>query len=48
MIYDHFNKTLWEKITAEGPAFYDEVQHFSNIQQRYRGCNMTIGKQFSK
>ena len=34
MIYDHFNKTLWEKITAEGPAFYDEVQHFSNIQQQ--------------
>lgn len=33
MLYDHFNQTLWKKIAAEGPEFYDEVYLFNNIQR---------------
>lgn len=34
MIYEHFNETLWKKIAAEGPDFYDEVKQFSHIQKQ--------------
>ena len=27
-LYGHFNRTLWEKIGAEGPAFYEDLRVF--------------------
>jgi hypothetical protein len=35
MIYDYFNQTLWKKIDAEGPNFFDEVQQFNLIQDKF-------------
>ncbi|XP_060558307.1 galactose-3-O-sulfotransferase 2-like [Ruditapes philippinarum] len=32
MLFNHFNKTLWQKIKNEGPDFYEEVQQFRLIQ----------------
>lgn len=32
ILFDHFNKTLWKKIIAEGTDFYDELQQFKLIQ----------------
>jgi len=35
MIYDYFNQTFWKKIDAEGPNFFDEVQQFNLIQDKF-------------
>lgn len=32
LLFNHFNKTLWKKIEAEGAGFYEEVQHFRLVQ----------------
>lgn len=32
IIYDHFNASFWRKVEAQGPDFYDEVNHFKLIQ----------------
>jgi len=41
-LYDHFNKTFWIKVKAEGANFYDEVRHFTKIQQNVSMfCNFT-------
>ncbi|CAH1274381.1 GAL3ST1 [Branchiostoma lanceolatum] len=30
-LYNHFNATLWKKIEAQGPDFWDEVRHFEAL-----------------
>ncbi|KAK3092642.1 hypothetical protein FSP39_005264 [Pinctada imbricata] len=32
ILFDHFNRTLWRKIQAEGPTFFDEVEQFRVVQ----------------
>ncbi|XP_035680322.1 galactose-3-O-sulfotransferase 2-like isoform X2 [Branchiostoma floridae] len=32
MLYDTFNKSLWRKIAAQGPDFFDELQYFRRIR----------------
>ena len=31
-LYDHFNKTFWEKIRSQPPDFFTEVQHLTTVQ----------------
>ncbi|XP_066265469.1 galactose-3-O-sulfotransferase 2-like [Branchiostoma lanceolatum] len=32
MLYNTFNNSLWRKISAQGPDFYDELKYFRRIQ----------------
>ena len=32
-LYDHFNKTFWQKIRTETSDFFDEVKHFITIER---------------
>jgi hypothetical protein len=32
VLYDHYNKTFWDKVSAQGPSFSDEVALFSVVQ----------------
>lgn len=33
MLYQAFNKTLWKKIAAEGPEFYEDLARFRKLQK---------------
>ncbi|KAI8487060.1 hypothetical protein Bbelb_353200 [Branchiostoma belcheri] len=33
LLHDTFNKSLWNKIAAQGPGFFEEVQHFKKINK---------------
>ena len=35
-LYDHFNRTLWEKIALEGSDFWEEVDTFNEIQKKVK------------
>ena len=35
-LYDHFNKSLWQKIVQEGPDFWEEVETFKEIVEQVR------------
>ena len=32
LLFNHFNKTFWNKVKREGPGFVEEVEHFRLIQ----------------
>ncbi|XP_064642475.1 galactosylceramide sulfotransferase-like [Lineus longissimus] len=34
ILYDHFNKTLWKKISNEGRDFWRELDYFSGVLER--------------
>ncbi|XP_035668541.1 galactose-3-O-sulfotransferase 2-like isoform X2 [Branchiostoma floridae] len=34
LLYDTFNKSLWEKIAAQGPDFYEEVEFLKDVNGR--------------
>ncbi|XP_078616026.1 galactosylceramide sulfotransferase-like [Branchiostoma floridae x Branchiostoma japonicum] len=34
LLYDTFNASLWKKIAAQGPDFYNELHHFKEVKQR--------------
>ena len=46
MLYDHFNKTLWKKIAAEGTEFYEDLAHFRMRQKEV--FSMCVGKSLVK
>ncbi|XP_078620778.1 galactosylceramide sulfotransferase-like isoform X2 [Branchiostoma floridae x Branchiostoma japonicum] len=33
LLYDTFNSSLWRKIAAQGPDFYDELHYFKEVKQ---------------
>ncbi|KAJ8308896.1 hypothetical protein KUTeg_013770 [Tegillarca granosa] len=40
LLYDHFNRTFWQKIKAEGNDFFEEVNQFRKIQLKFSTfCN---------
>ncbi|XP_019619411.1 PREDICTED: galactosylceramide sulfotransferase-like [Branchiostoma belcheri] len=45
LIYEHFNRTLWDKITHEGEDFFNELARFKEINQMTsRFCDVTVVK----
>ncbi|XP_019614656.1 PREDICTED: galactose-3-O-sulfotransferase 2-like [Branchiostoma belcheri] len=34
LLHDTFNESLWRKIAAQGPGFFEEVQHFKDVNER--------------
>ncbi|XP_078663899.1 galactose-3-O-sulfotransferase 2-like [Branchiostoma floridae x Branchiostoma belcheri] len=51
LLHDTFNKSLWRKIAAQGPDFFEEVQHFKEVNKRVNtycaelekeGSNLTV------
>ncbi|XP_066263329.1 galactosylceramide sulfotransferase-like isoform X2 [Branchiostoma lanceolatum] len=34
LLYDTFNASLWRKITAQGPDFYEELRYFREVKKR--------------
>ncbi|XP_019639026.1 PREDICTED: galactose-3-O-sulfotransferase 4-like [Branchiostoma belcheri] len=51
LLHDTFNKSLWRKIAAQGPDFFEEVQHFKEVNSRVNmycaklkkgGSNLTV------
>ena len=34
LLYDHFNKTFWKKVSKQGPDFFEEVKVFNEIQSK--------------
>ncbi|XP_078679365.1 galactose-3-O-sulfotransferase 2-like [Branchiostoma floridae x Branchiostoma belcheri] len=45
LLYDTFNKSLWRKIAAQGPDFFEEVRHFKDLNER---INTHCGKRQRK
>jgi len=43
LLYDHFNKTLWKKIAAEGPSFYEDLARFRRHNNEV--FNLCIGEE---
>ncbi|XP_078695799.1 galactose-3-O-sulfotransferase 2-like [Branchiostoma floridae x Branchiostoma belcheri] len=41
--FDHFNASLWEKISSQGPGFYEEVDYFRFINKDVNWyCSMEL------
>ncbi|XP_066296768.1 galactose-3-O-sulfotransferase 2-like [Branchiostoma lanceolatum] len=41
--YEHFNSTLWKKISSEGPDFYEELDYFKFINKDVNWyCSMKL------
>ncbi|XP_019636419.1 PREDICTED: uncharacterized protein LOC109479017 [Branchiostoma belcheri] len=36
LLYDTFNASLWRKIAAQGPDFYDELRHFKETKAQLK------------
>ena len=42
ILYDHFNKTFWRKVSDAGPTFDEELKAFRKINQEYQNsCKST-------
>ena len=49
MLYDHFNKSLWEKIKQQGEGFFDEVEDFrAKVAQIQTVCFKELNESISK
>ncbi|KAI8508623.1 hypothetical protein Bbelb_137220 [Branchiostoma belcheri] len=51
LLHDTLNKSLWRKIAAQGPDFFEEVQHYKEVNSRVNmycaklkkgGSNLTV------
>lgn len=36
LLFDHFNRTLWRKIQYIGPKFFDDLETFRSLNNRYQ------------
>ncbi|XP_066283289.1 galactose-3-O-sulfotransferase 3-like [Branchiostoma lanceolatum] len=45
LIYEHFNRTFWERAAMEGPDFWDEVAYFKTVNLEVnQHCNISKGE----
>ncbi|XP_035658496.1 galactose-3-O-sulfotransferase 2-like isoform X1 [Branchiostoma floridae] len=45
MMYDYLNKTFWQRVTNEGPEFWEEVTYYKTLNSEVnKHCNSVGGK----
>ncbi|CAH1251920.1 GAL3ST3 [Branchiostoma lanceolatum] len=45
MMYDYFNNTFWQRVTEEGPEFWEEVTYYKTLNREVnQHCNSGGGK----
>ena len=48
MLYDHFNKTLWEKIRDYGPYFWDDLSYFRQMNSKMQASCVEKKQSFER
>ncbi|XP_035693727.1 galactose-3-O-sulfotransferase 3-like [Branchiostoma floridae] len=44
-LYDHFNRTFWQRVGQQTPDFWDEVRHLKDLnKQMHDQCDRGLGK----